>query len=194
MQFGIFTVGDVTPDPTTGRTPTEHERIKAMTTIAKHAEDVGLDVFATGEHHNPPFVPSSPDHDARLPRSADREDRPVDVHDADHHQRPGEDRRGLRDAAAPRGRPGGSHDGSRKHGPPSTRGSVRTSAREFRWRSSTTGCCAGCGTRTSWTGRDSSAPRCRASRRPRVRSTASRPSCGTLDPQPGDRRDRGVPR
>ncbi|QMU77500.1 LLM class flavin-dependent oxidoreductase [Streptacidiphilus sp. PB12-B1b] len=60
MQFGIFTVGDVTPDPTTGRTPTEHERIKAMTTIALKAEEVGLDVFATGEHHNPPFVPSSP--------------------------------------------------------------------------------------------------------------------------------------
>ncbi|MFI2754566.1 LLM class flavin-dependent oxidoreductase [Cellulomonas sp. P22] len=60
MQFGIFTVGDVTTDPTTGRTPTEHERIKATVTIAKHAEDVGLDVFATGEHHNPPFVPSSP--------------------------------------------------------------------------------------------------------------------------------------
>ncbi|TQF68714.1 LLM class flavin-dependent oxidoreductase [Rhodococcus spelaei] len=60
MQFGIFTVGDVTVDPTTGSVPTEHERIKAMTTIAKHAEDVGLDVFATGEHHNPPFVPSSP--------------------------------------------------------------------------------------------------------------------------------------
>ncbi|HUX70898.1 MAG TPA: LLM class flavin-dependent oxidoreductase, partial [Cellulomonadaceae bacterium] len=60
MQFGIFTVGDVTTDPTTGRTPTEAERIKAMLTIAKHAEDVGLDVFATGEHHNPPFVPSSP--------------------------------------------------------------------------------------------------------------------------------------
>lgn len=60
MQFGIFTVGDVTTDPTTGATPTEHERIKAMTTIAKHAEEVGLDVFATGEHHNKPFVPSSP--------------------------------------------------------------------------------------------------------------------------------------
>lgn len=60
MQFGIFTVGDVTTDPTTGKTPTEHERIKAMTTIAKHAEEVGLDVFATGEHHNKPFVPSSP--------------------------------------------------------------------------------------------------------------------------------------
>ena len=60
MQFGIFTVGDVTEDPTTGRTPTEHERIKATLAIALKAEEVGLDVFATGEHHNPPFVPSSP--------------------------------------------------------------------------------------------------------------------------------------
>ncbi|MCX4767222.1 LLM class flavin-dependent oxidoreductase [Streptomyces sp. NBC_01275] len=60
MQFGIFTVGDVTTDPASGRTPTEHERIKAMVAIAQKAEEVGLDVFATGEHHNPPFVPSSP--------------------------------------------------------------------------------------------------------------------------------------
>jgi putative FMN-dependent luciferase-like monooxygenase len=60
MQFGIFTVGDVTTDPTTGVTPTEHERIEAMVAIALKAEEVGLDVFATGEHHNPPFVPSSP--------------------------------------------------------------------------------------------------------------------------------------
>lgn len=60
MQFGIFTVGDVTTDPTTGHTPSEGERINAILTIAKHAEEVGLDVFATGEHHNPPFVPSSP--------------------------------------------------------------------------------------------------------------------------------------
>jgi putative FMN-dependent luciferase-like monooxygenase len=60
MQFGIFTVGDLTTDPTTGQTPSEHERIKAMLTIAQKVEEVGLDVFATGEHHNPPFVPSSP--------------------------------------------------------------------------------------------------------------------------------------
>jgi putative FMN-dependent luciferase-like monooxygenase len=60
MQFGVFSVGDVTPDPTTGRTPSEAERIQAMVTIACKAEEVGLDVFATGEHHNPPFVPSSP--------------------------------------------------------------------------------------------------------------------------------------
>ncbi|MEU4413405.1 LLM class flavin-dependent oxidoreductase [Nocardia salmonicida] len=60
MQFGIFSVGDVTTDPTTGRTPTEAERIKAMVAIAQKAEEVGLDVFAMGEHHNRPFVPSSP--------------------------------------------------------------------------------------------------------------------------------------
>lgn len=60
MQFGVFTVGDVTPDPTTGSTPTEAERIRGTVAIARKAEEVGLDVFATGEHHNPPFVPSSP--------------------------------------------------------------------------------------------------------------------------------------
>ncbi|MDX6223937.1 MAG: hypothetical protein QOE64_313, partial [Frankiales bacterium] len=46
--------------PTTGRTLSEAERIKAMVTIALKAEEVGLDVFALGEHHNPPFVSSSP--------------------------------------------------------------------------------------------------------------------------------------
>jgi putative FMN-dependent luciferase-like monooxygenase len=60
MQFGVFSVGDVTPDPTTNRTPSEAERIQAMVTIALKAEEIGLDVFASGEHHNPPFVPSSP--------------------------------------------------------------------------------------------------------------------------------------
>src|SRR5215218_1818677 len=60
MQFGIFSVSDITPDPTTGRTPTEAERLKAVLTIAQKAEEVGLDVFALGEHHNPPFFSSSP--------------------------------------------------------------------------------------------------------------------------------------
>ncbi len=60
MQFGIFTIGDVTIDPTTGRSASETERIRATVVIAKKAEEAGLDVFATGENHNPPFVPSSP--------------------------------------------------------------------------------------------------------------------------------------
>ncbi|MFD8767757.1 LLM class flavin-dependent oxidoreductase [Microbacterium oxydans] len=60
MQFGIMSVSDITRDPTTGITPSEQERIKATTAIAVHAEEVGLDVFAIGEHHNPPFWSSSP--------------------------------------------------------------------------------------------------------------------------------------
>jgi putative FMN-dependent luciferase-like monooxygenase len=60
MQFGIFTVGDVTTDPTNDTTPTEHQRIKNILTIAQKVEEVGMEVFALGEHHNPPFVPSSP--------------------------------------------------------------------------------------------------------------------------------------
>lgn len=59
-QFGIFGVGDIAADPATGRAPTEHERIKRMVETAVRAEEAGLDVYATGEHHNPPFVPSSP--------------------------------------------------------------------------------------------------------------------------------------
>ena len=60
MQFGIFSVGDVTQDPTTGKTPSEHERIKDILTIAQKVEEVGMDGFAIGQHHNPPFVPSAP--------------------------------------------------------------------------------------------------------------------------------------
>ncbi|MEX1079436.1 MAG: LLM class flavin-dependent oxidoreductase [Homoserinimonas sp.] len=60
MQFGIFSVGDITTDPTTGTTPTDESRLQDVLTIAQHAEEVGLDVFAMGEHHNPPFFPSSP--------------------------------------------------------------------------------------------------------------------------------------
>src|SRR3954453_5782285 len=60
MQFGVFTVGDVTPDPITGQSVSEEERIRVMVEVALKAEEIGLDVFATGEHHNPPFVPSSP--------------------------------------------------------------------------------------------------------------------------------------
>ena len=60
MQFGIFSVSDITRDPVAGTTPSEAERIDATVQIAKKAEEVGLDVFAIGEHHNPPFFSSSP--------------------------------------------------------------------------------------------------------------------------------------
>jgi putative FMN-dependent luciferase-like monooxygenase len=60
MQFGIFTVGDIAPNPVTGYTQSEAERIANLIRVAQRADEVGLDVFALGEHHNPPFIPSSP--------------------------------------------------------------------------------------------------------------------------------------
>lgn len=60
VQLGVFTVSDVTPDPVNGNTPSEHERLMNIVAIARKAEEIGLDVFALGEHHNPPFVSSSP--------------------------------------------------------------------------------------------------------------------------------------
>src|SRR6201981_3289463 len=60
MQFGIFSVSDISRNPVTGHTPSEAERIQAIVQIARRADEVGLDVFAIGEHHNPPFVSSSP--------------------------------------------------------------------------------------------------------------------------------------
>src|SRR5690349_24958313 len=60
VQFGIFSVSDITRDPVSGQTPTEAERIDAIVQIAQKTEEAGLDVFAIGEHHNPPFFSSSP--------------------------------------------------------------------------------------------------------------------------------------
>lgn len=59
MEFGIFGVGDIVKDVATGYTPTENERFHSIVRIAKHAEDIGMDVFAVGEHHNPPFLSSA---------------------------------------------------------------------------------------------------------------------------------------
>jgi putative FMN-dependent luciferase-like monooxygenase len=56
MEYGISVTGDVARDPTAGRMPSESERIKNTVAIAMKAEEVGLDVFATGESRNPPYA------------------------------------------------------------------------------------------------------------------------------------------
>src|SRR4030095_8118209 len=40
--------------------PNENYHIKASLAIAKKVEEIGMDVYATGEHHNRPFFSSSP--------------------------------------------------------------------------------------------------------------------------------------
>ena len=59
MQIGMFSIGDRATDPTTGITPTDSERLLGMVELAVASEEAGLDVFAVGEHHNPPFVTSA---------------------------------------------------------------------------------------------------------------------------------------
>src|SRR4051812_46563797 len=60
MQFGIFSVSDISRNAVSGQTPSEAERIDSIVRIAQKADEVGLDVFAIGEHHTPPFFSSSP--------------------------------------------------------------------------------------------------------------------------------------
>lgn len=60
IEFGIMSVSDVTRDPVNDTTPSEGERLNATLEQAVRAEQAGFDVFAIGEHHNPPFWSSSP--------------------------------------------------------------------------------------------------------------------------------------
>jgi alkanesulfonate monooxygenase SsuD/methylene tetrahydromethanopterin reductase-like flavin-dependent oxidoreductase (luciferase family) len=60
MELGVYTFGDLTPDPETGRTISAGERYREILAAAKFAEDVGLDVFAIGEHHRLDLPISSP--------------------------------------------------------------------------------------------------------------------------------------
>ena len=86
MQFGIFSVSDITRDPVSGETPSEAERIDAVVRIAQKAEEVGLDVFAIGEHHNPPVLLVRADDAAGIHRGNDQAADRVDGNDADHDQ------------------------------------------------------------------------------------------------------------
>ena len=60
MELGIYTFADKTPDPATGKTISAQQRLSDLMEEIVLAEQVGLDVFAIGEHHRPDFVVSSP--------------------------------------------------------------------------------------------------------------------------------------
>jgi probable LLM family oxidoreductase len=60
MELGLCTFVDWTPDPSTGKTITAHQRMRNLMEEAELAEQVGLEVFAVGEHHRPDFLASSP--------------------------------------------------------------------------------------------------------------------------------------
>ena len=60
MEIGITTFVENTPDPNTGKKYTAQERMANLMEEIELSDQLGLDVFAIGEHHRPDFVVSSP--------------------------------------------------------------------------------------------------------------------------------------
>src|ERR1700761_8859424 len=61
MELGISTFGEVHPDGVAGKAVNAHRRVQELLEEVKLADEVGLDVFAFGEHHRPDFVISAPE-------------------------------------------------------------------------------------------------------------------------------------
>jgi probable LLM family oxidoreductase len=60
MEIGLFTFGELTADPVTGRPADPTTRLHEFIALAKLADQAGLDVFGVGEHHRPDFAIASP--------------------------------------------------------------------------------------------------------------------------------------
>jgi alkanesulfonate monooxygenase SsuD/methylene tetrahydromethanopterin reductase-like flavin-dependent oxidoreductase (luciferase family) len=55
MELGILTLGDLQRDPSTGRPHRPVDRMADILGYAALADQLGLDVFAVGEHHSTDF-------------------------------------------------------------------------------------------------------------------------------------------
>jgi alkanesulfonate monooxygenase SsuD/methylene tetrahydromethanopterin reductase-like flavin-dependent oxidoreductase (luciferase family) len=60
MELGILTLGDLQRDLSTGRAHRPVDRMADILGYAALADQLGLDVFAVGEHHSAEFFTSSP--------------------------------------------------------------------------------------------------------------------------------------
>jgi probable LLM family oxidoreductase len=60
MELGISSFAELTPDPVTGKTISGQQRMADLMEEIELADQVGLDVYALGEHHRPDFIVSSP--------------------------------------------------------------------------------------------------------------------------------------
>jgi alkanesulfonate monooxygenase SsuD/methylene tetrahydromethanopterin reductase-like flavin-dependent oxidoreductase (luciferase family) len=59
MELGLYTFGDLTANPRTGRPPGPQERMRQMIDMAILADEAGLDIVGVGEHHGVGFVNSA---------------------------------------------------------------------------------------------------------------------------------------
>ncbi|RJX40410.1 LLM class flavin-dependent oxidoreductase [Paenibacillus pinisoli] len=60
FEFGVYTFGDLTRDPHSGRAVSAKQRLEEIIAAARLAEEAGLDVFGVGEHHTPNFAVTAP--------------------------------------------------------------------------------------------------------------------------------------
>lgn len=60
IEIGLYTFGDLGPDPQTGKTISIQQRLHEVLAIGKLTEDVGLDIFGVGEHHRLDYAVSAP--------------------------------------------------------------------------------------------------------------------------------------
>jgi alkanesulfonate monooxygenase SsuD/methylene tetrahydromethanopterin reductase-like flavin-dependent oxidoreductase (luciferase family) len=60
FELGVYSFGELTPDPATGTTVSPRERLADLVEEIELADQVGLDVFGLGEHHRPDYLVSSP--------------------------------------------------------------------------------------------------------------------------------------
>jgi probable LLM family oxidoreductase len=60
VELGIYTFGEVTPDPLTGEPVSPGKRLRDLIEEIELADQVGLDVFGVGEHHRPDYAVSAP--------------------------------------------------------------------------------------------------------------------------------------
>jgi len=61
MELGISTFGELQADHKAGNAVNAHQRVQELLEEVKLADEVGLDVFAFGEHHRSDFVISAPE-------------------------------------------------------------------------------------------------------------------------------------
>lgn len=60
FELGVYSFVELTPDPKTGEAISPTQRMANLIETMELADQVGLDVFAIGEHHRPDYVSSAP--------------------------------------------------------------------------------------------------------------------------------------
>jgi len=60
FEIGIFSLGEVAPDPVSGARPDSRQRLRDIIEQAEAAEDAGLAVMGVGENHGTDVVAASP--------------------------------------------------------------------------------------------------------------------------------------